>query len=83
MLAVMRTSKAFRELFTSNLDRAARSMDKAEFIGNQKSAETLSTLSYTQASRVRDTGHMRSFKTMEHLHSLCVRVSEPALREGF
>lgn len=46
MLAVMRTLKVFRELFPSNLDRATRSMDKAEFISNQKSAETLSTLSY-------------------------------------
>lgn len=46
MLAVMRTLKVFRELFSSSLDRATRSMDKAEFFGNQTSAETVSTLSY-------------------------------------
>lgn len=46
MLAVMRILKVFRELFPSSLDRATGSMDKAEFIGNQKPAETISTLSY-------------------------------------
>ena len=46
MLAVMRTLKVFRELFPSSFDRATRSMNKAEFIGNQMSAETVSTLGY-------------------------------------